>query len=64
MRGLPTHCSRLFTADDGVTASEYAVMLVLLVLAFVGAVTLLGVGVHNTFEITHATLNAAAPAEG
>ena len=63
MKGLSGHWNRLVNADDGVTTTEYALALAIVVLAAVGAGLLLGIGARNLFEIAHTTLRAAVPAE-
>jgi pilus assembly protein Flp/PilA len=48
---------RFMQAEDGPTATEYAVMLALIVVVCVTAITALGSGANKTF--TNAALNSA-----
>ena len=45
----PKNMQAFFTSEDGPTATEYALMLALIVLASIAAITLLGAKVKSTF---------------
>ena len=50
MSGLLDRASKLLTGQDGATATEYAVLLALIILAVLVAVTTLGERARTTFE--------------
>jgi len=51
----------LVVSEEGATATEYAVMLALIIVVAIGAITLLGNAVNNTFnEIGEAVDNAGS----
>lgn len=43
-------CRNLVTDEEGATATEYAVMLALIIIVAIGAITILGKKVTNTFN--------------
>lgn len=43
-------CRELISSEEGATATEYAVMLALIIIVAIGAITLLGNKVNNTFN--------------
>jgi pilus assembly protein Flp/PilA len=43
-------CQKLIKDQDGATATEYAVMIALIIIVAIGAVTFLGKKVNNTFN--------------
>ena len=47
---------RFFKEEDGVTAIEYGLIAALIAVAIVGAVTLVGTGLTNTFTAVDAKL--------
>ena len=49
----------LVRSEEGATATEYAVMLALIIIVAIGAITLLGQRVENTFNSTFAPAWAA-----
>ena len=57
MRRFLTTAKRFIKSEDGPTATEYAVMLALIIVACIGAITLLGGQVKGMFD---ATTNALA----
>ena len=51
-------CAKSFLrSEDGPTATEYAVMLALIIVACIGAITLLGGQVKGMFDATTSALN-------
>ena len=56
---MPT-VRRLLLAEDGPTATEYAVMLALIIVAAIAAITGIGTKVDDTFT----TVDSALPAGG
>jgi pilus assembly protein Flp/PilA len=40
----------LIRSEEGATATEYAVMLALIIIVAIGAITILGKKVNNTFQ--------------
>ena len=59
MRRFLTTAKRFIKSEDGPTATEYAVMLALIIVACIGAITLLGGQVEDMF--TRTTTALAAP---
>jgi pilus assembly protein Flp/PilA len=49
----------LVRSEEGATATEYAVMLALIIVVAIGAITILGKKVNNTFEEVNTKLNDA-----
>ncbi|ABI81935.2 Flp pilus major pilin [Syntrophotalea carbinolica DSM 2380] len=43
-------CRELIRSEEGATATEYAVMLALIIIVAIGAITFLGKKVNNTFQ--------------
>lgn len=52
------HLGRLIIQDDANTATEYAVMLGLIIITALGAIVLLGERVVSVFEFEYASLEA------
>lgn len=49
----------LVRSEEGTTATEYAVMLALIIVVAIGAISILGKKVNNTFEKINTKLNDA-----
>lgn len=47
----------LVRSEEGATATEYAVMLALIIVVAIGAISILGKKVNNTFENINTKLN-------
>ncbi len=56
MNALVSRCKAFLVNEDGPTATEYAVMLALIIVVAVGAITLVGTGVTNMFNSVAGTL--------
>lgn len=57
-------CTRwyeLLTSEEGTSATEYAVMLGLIVLVAVGAISGIGTGVSDTFTSLDTSVDSALP---
>ncbi|MGE4545494.1 MAG: Flp family type IVb pilin [Pedobacter sp.] len=50
MKRMLMKCRELICSEEGATATEYAVMLALIIIVAIGAITLLGNKVNNTFN--------------
>lgn len=50
MNNLRSKCRDLLTSEDGATATEYAVMLALIIIVCIAAIVVLGNRVNNTFQ--------------
>jgi pilus assembly protein Flp/PilA len=50
MKNIFDKCRELACSEEGATATEYAVMLALIIIVAIGAITLLGNKVNNTFN--------------
>lgn len=50
MIGALKKVKELFISEEGATATEYAVMLALIIIVAIAAITLLGEKVNNTFN--------------
>lgn len=50
MKRMLMKCRELIHSEEGATATEYAVMLALIIIVAIGAITLLGEKVNNTFN--------------
>ncbi|MGE4545495.1 MAG: Flp family type IVb pilin [Pedobacter sp.] len=50
MKNIFDKCRELAFSEEGATATEYAVMLALIIIVAIGAITLLGNKVNNTFN--------------
>ncbi len=50
MNRMLMKCRELVCSEEGATATEYAVMLALIIIVAIGAITLLGKKVNNTFQ--------------
>jgi pilus assembly protein Flp/PilA len=50
MIGMLRKVKELFVSEEGATATEYAVMLALIIIVAIAAITLLGEKVNNTFN--------------
>jgi pilus assembly protein Flp/PilA len=50
MTGLMAKFKELFVSEEGATATEYAVMLALIIIVAIAAITVLGKKVNNTFN--------------
>ena len=59
MKGLLTNVKRFLREEDGPTATEYAVMLALIIIVALAAITLLGQKVNTIFTNVEAKLPAA-----
>ena len=60
MQRFLTTAKRFIKSEDGPTATEYAVMLALIIVAAIGAITLLGGQVTALFDTTTMALGGAA----
>lgn len=49
---------KFFTSEDGATATEYAVMIALIIIVAISAVAVLGQKVSNVFVDTESTWNS------
>lgn len=49
MRSFLSTVTRFLNSDDGPTATEYAVMLALIIIACVATISLIGDGLNTTF---------------
>ena len=56
MQRFLTTAKRFLKSEDGPTATEYAVMLALIIVASIATVTLLGAQVNNMFSQTNTAL--------
>jgi pilus assembly protein Flp/PilA len=59
MKSLLEKISRFLKADDGPTAVEYAVMLMLILLVCLSAITLIGDHASTSFESSSDSIDAA-----
>jgi pilus assembly protein Flp/PilA len=50
MKALVHRVREFFVSEDGPTATEYAVMLALIIVVAIAAITTLGQSVNSTFE--------------
>jgi pilus assembly protein Flp/PilA len=50
MKALVQRVKSFFVSEDGPTATEYAVMLALIIVACIAAITALGTALRGTFE--------------
>ena len=50
MQKFLTTATRFLKSDDGPTATEYAVMLALIIIACVATISLIGDGLNTTYE--------------
>lgn len=50
MTGIMRKVKELFVSEEGATATEYAVMLALIIIVAIAAITILGNKVNNTFQ--------------
>ncbi len=50
MKGLMNRVKSFLVSEDGPTATEYAVMLALIIVVAIAAITTLGQNVNSTFE--------------
>ena len=50
MTHIVSKCRELVRSEEGATATEYAVMLALIIIVAIGAITILGKKVTNTFN--------------
>jgi pilus assembly protein Flp/PilA len=50
MKKMLMKCRELIQSEEGATATEYAVMLALIIIVAIGAITFLGKKVNNTFQ--------------
>jgi pilus assembly protein Flp/PilA len=50
MKKLLLKTRELIRSEEGATATEYAVMLALIIIVAIGAITILGKKVNNTFQ--------------
>lgn len=50
MEKMLMKCRELCFSEEGATATEYAVMLALIIIVAIGAITFLGRKVNNTFN--------------
>ena len=57
MAKLKTVCQKFVRDEDGATAVEYAVMLVLIIVVCIAAVTVLGQKVDNGFQSAADVIN-------
>ena len=58
MKGFVTTAKRFLKSEDGPTATEYAVMLSLIIVACIATVSLLGGAVNTMFADVQTTLAA------
>ena len=57
MQKLKTMCQKFVREEEGATAVEYAVMLVLIIVVCIAVVTVLGQKVNNTFKNVADSIN-------
>ncbi|MDG5467574.1 Flp family type IVb pilin [Deltaproteobacteria bacterium IMCC39524] len=57
--GIKNFFKRFIQEEEGATAVEYAVMIVLIVVVCLGVVKLLGTEVQNAFSVVQSSMNAA-----
>lgn len=50
MNALRLKCRELLASEEGATATEYAVMLALIIIVCIAAIVVLGNKVNNTFQ--------------
>ncbi|MEZ4484749.1 MAG: Flp family type IVb pilin [Syntrophotaleaceae bacterium] len=50
MNYLRRKCGTLLTSEEGATATEYAVMLALIIIVCIAAIAILGTKVNNSFQ--------------
>lgn len=50
MKKMLLKAKELLVSEEGATATEYAVMLALIIIIAIGAITLLGENVRDTFQ--------------
>lgn len=50
MKNFFSKCRELVCSEEGATATEYAVMLALIIIVAIGAISFLGKKVNNTFN--------------
>jgi pilus assembly protein Flp/PilA len=60
MQELWTGIKRFFVEEEGATATEYAVMLALIILVALGAIIFLGNAVNNGFSTVASAIDDAA----
>lgn len=62
MKGLVKRTKQFLVSEDGPTATEYAVMLALIIIACLAAITLLGGKVRDVFtNVSSALPDGSAP---
>ncbi len=61
MTGLKGKIKELFVSEEGATATEYAVMLALIVAVCIGTVVALGGKVNQAFQTVDTTLGENLP---
>lgn len=60
MKALVSRAKAFLRSEDGPTATEYAVMLALIIIVAIGAITLLGQKVSTMFSAVDGKLQAPA----
>jgi pilus assembly protein Flp/PilA len=64
MKALKERIHSFMVSEDGPTATEYAVMLALIIIVALGAISLLGEKVKGIFTSTTNTLDSSIPTAG
>jgi len=59
MKGLIHRAKSFLKSEDGPTATEYAVMLALIIIAALAAITALGTKVEGIFTVVDSSLSTA-----
>jgi pilus assembly protein Flp/PilA len=61
MQALITRAKRFLASEDGPTATEYAVMLALIIVVAIFAISTLGGKVNETFETVNTQIDTPTP---
>ncbi len=64
MKALVKRAKDFLISEDGPTATEYAVMLALIIVVALGAISVLGTKVSTVFSNVHTSMTAAGGALG
>ena len=56
MKAIVNRMKQFMVSEDGPTATEYAVMLALIIVVCIGAITILGTKVSTTFSTVNSLL--------
>jgi len=60
MKALGRRVRDFFVSEDGPTATEYAVMLALIIVVAIAAITTLGQSVNSTFQSVNAGISTGS----